>query len=93
MNGDRMDRRSSRAAQQSREIEDNQEALRRSIAETGRLVSSPKTCSAATAASGKRTRRGKGFGRAGGSRAAGAAAAGRRIASHPGARPSRPLPA
>jgi hypothetical protein len=39
MNDDRSDRRSSRAAQQSREIEENQEALRRSIAETERLVS------------------------------------------------------
>lgn len=38
MNDDRMDRRSSRAAQHSREIEENQEALRRSIAETERLV-------------------------------------------------------
>jgi len=39
MNDERSDRRSSRAAQQSREIEENQEALRRSIAETERLVS------------------------------------------------------
>ncbi|HEX8261447.1 MAG TPA: hypothetical protein VF547_01080 [Allosphingosinicella sp.] len=39
MNGAKSDRRSSRAAQQSREIEENQEALRRSIAETERLVS------------------------------------------------------
>lgn len=38
MNEDRTDRRASRAAQQSREIEENQEALRRSIAETERLV-------------------------------------------------------
>lgn len=38
MNDDRTDRRSNRAAQQSREIEENQEALRRSIAETERLV-------------------------------------------------------
>ncbi|HEX8623561.1 MAG TPA: hypothetical protein VF782_00640 [Allosphingosinicella sp.] len=38
MNDDRTDRRSSRAAQHSREIEENQEALRRSIAETERLV-------------------------------------------------------
>lgn len=38
MNDDRMDRRSNRAAQHSREIEENQEALRRSIAETERLV-------------------------------------------------------
>jgi hypothetical protein len=38
MNGDRTDRRSNRAAQQSREIEENQEALRRSLAETERLV-------------------------------------------------------
>lgn len=36
---DRTDRRSSRASQQSLEIEENQEALRRSIAETERLVS------------------------------------------------------
>jgi hypothetical protein len=34
-----MDRRSSRAARQSREIEENQEALRPSIAETERPVS------------------------------------------------------
>lgn len=39
MNEDKADRRLSRAAQQSREIEENQEALRRSIAETERLVS------------------------------------------------------
>ncbi|HEY0111571.1 MAG TPA: hypothetical protein VGB59_00305 [Allosphingosinicella sp.] len=39
MDEDRIDRRSSRAAQQSREIEANQDALRRSIAETERLVS------------------------------------------------------
>lgn len=39
VNGAKSDRRSSRAAQQSREIEENQEALRRSIAETERLVS------------------------------------------------------
>lgn len=39
MNEDRTDRRAARAAQQSREIEENQEALRRSIAETERLVS------------------------------------------------------
>ena len=39
MSDDRMDRRASRAAKQSREIEENQEALRRSIAETERLVS------------------------------------------------------
>ncbi len=39
MNDDRTDRRVGRAAQQSREIEENQEALRRSIAETERLVS------------------------------------------------------
>ena len=32
------DRRASRAVRQSREIEENQEALRRSIAETERLV-------------------------------------------------------
>jgi hypothetical protein len=38
MNDDKPDRRSSRAAQHSREIEENQEALRRSIAETERLV-------------------------------------------------------
>lgn len=38
MNDDRMDRRSNRAAQHGREIEENQEALRRSIAETERLV-------------------------------------------------------
>ena len=38
MNEERTDRRSTRAAQQSREIEENQEALRRSIAETERLV-------------------------------------------------------
>lgn len=39
MNDDKTDRRASRAAKQSREIEENQEALRRSIAETERLVS------------------------------------------------------
>lgn len=39
MSDDRTDRRASRAAQQSREIEEHQEALRRSIAETERLVS------------------------------------------------------
>ena len=39
MNDDKTDRRASRAAQHSREIEENQEALRRSIAETERLVS------------------------------------------------------
>jgi hypothetical protein len=39
MNDDKAGRRSSRAAQQSREIEENQAALRRSIAETERLVS------------------------------------------------------
>ena len=39
MSEDKMDRRASRAVQQSREIEENQEALRRSIAETERLVS------------------------------------------------------
>ncbi|HEX8309242.1 MAG TPA: hypothetical protein VF645_12575 [Allosphingosinicella sp.] len=38
MNDDRTDRRSTRANQHSREIEENQEALRRSIAETERLV-------------------------------------------------------
>lgn len=38
MNDDRTDRRSNRAAQHGREIEENQEALRRSIAETERLV-------------------------------------------------------
>ena len=36
---DKADRRLQRVAQQSREIEENQEALRRSIAETQRLVS------------------------------------------------------
>lgn len=35
---DKGDRRARRVAQQSREIEENQEALRRSIAETERLV-------------------------------------------------------
>jgi hypothetical protein len=35
---DRNERRHNRAARQSREIEENQEALRRSIAETERLV-------------------------------------------------------
>jgi hypothetical protein len=39
MNDDKTDRRVSRAAKQSHEIEENQEALRRSIAETERLVS------------------------------------------------------
>ena len=39
MNNDGSERRASRAAQQNREIEENQEALRRSIAETERLVS------------------------------------------------------
>lgn len=39
MDDDRTDRRASRAAQQGREIEENQEALRRSIEETQRLVS------------------------------------------------------
>ncbi len=39
MSDGKSDRRSARAAQQSREIEENQEALRRSIAETERLVS------------------------------------------------------
>lgn len=36
---DKADRRARRVAQQSHEIEKNQEALRRSIAETERLVS------------------------------------------------------
>ena len=39
MKDHRTNRRSSRAGQQSREIEENQEALRHSIAETERLVS------------------------------------------------------
>ena len=38
MTNDKPDRRSSRRAQHSLEIEENQEALRRSIAETERLV-------------------------------------------------------
>lgn len=43
MNDDSTDRRSSRAAQQGSEIEANQEALRRSIAETERLVTESET--------------------------------------------------